>query len=158
MQVREKGVCSDLNQTAKLLQMKVSKSLQAMSGMILNRSQPKFAAKLVANASEKRCWKSCRDLHWLDELRLLIWGFDRNLPLKIFIYWITDQPYETHLEDLSNFQALSYHYSAAQWALSKKCAIWNNSTPLYVQCDFMYQLKVCCVVWPWHSARAIQQW
>ena len=40
-----KGVCSDLNRTAKQLQMAVRKSLETMSGVILNWSQPKFAAK-----------------------------------------------------------------------------------------------------------------
>ena len=48
-----KGVCSDLNRR---LQMAARKSLETMSGMILNQSQPKFAAKLVAN--EMLCLKA----------------------------------------------------------------------------------------------------
>ena len=41
---RGNGVCS-----AQRLQMAVRKILETMSGMILNRLQPKFAAKSVAN-------------------------------------------------------------------------------------------------------------
>ena len=48
--VRGKGVCSDLNRTAQRLQSAARKSLEMMSGIILNRLQPKFAAKSVANA------------------------------------------------------------------------------------------------------------
>ena len=50
LNLREKGVCSDSDETAQPLQVAVRKSLETMSGMILNRLQPKFAAKLVANA------------------------------------------------------------------------------------------------------------
>ena len=31
----------------------------------------------------------------------------------------------------------------ARWALSKNCAKWNISTPIYVECDKMYSSKVC---------------
>ena len=44
-----KGVCSDSNWPAQLLQMAARESLETMSGAILNRLQPKFAAKSVAN-------------------------------------------------------------------------------------------------------------
>ena len=54
--VSEKGVCLDLNRTAQRLQMAARKSLETMSGVILNRLQPKFAAKSVAN--EMRCLKA----------------------------------------------------------------------------------------------------
>ena len=47
--VRGNGVCSHSNQTAQRLQMAARKSFETMSGMIQNRLQPKFAAKLVAN-------------------------------------------------------------------------------------------------------------
>ena len=43
-----KGVCSDSNRTAQQLQMAARKSLETMSGMILNQLQPKFA-KSIAN-------------------------------------------------------------------------------------------------------------
>ena len=46
---RGKGVCSDSNRTAQRPQMAARKILETMSGMILNRLQPKFAAKSVAN-------------------------------------------------------------------------------------------------------------
>ena len=51
-----KGVCSDSNRTAQQLQMAARKILETMSGMILNRLQPKFAAKSVAN--EMLCLKA----------------------------------------------------------------------------------------------------
>ena len=54
--VRGKGVCSDSNRTAQQLQMAARKSLETMSGVILNRLKPKFAAKLVAN--EMQCLKA----------------------------------------------------------------------------------------------------
>ena len=54
--VRGKGVCSYLNRTAQWLQMAARKSLETMSGVILNRLQPKFAAKSVAN--ELLCLKA----------------------------------------------------------------------------------------------------
>ena len=51
-----KGVCSDSNRTAQRLQMAAHKSFEMMSGVILNRLQPRFAAKSVAN--EMRCLKA----------------------------------------------------------------------------------------------------
>ena len=54
--VRGKGVCSDSNRTAQRLQMAARKSFETMSGVILNRLQPKFAVKSVAN--EMRCLKA----------------------------------------------------------------------------------------------------
>ena len=54
--VRGKGVCSDSNRTAQRLRMAARKSFETISGMILNRFQPKFAAKSVAN--EMRCLKA----------------------------------------------------------------------------------------------------
>ena len=50
------GVCSDSNKTAQQLRMVELKSFETISGMILNRFQPKFAAKMVAN--EMLCLKA----------------------------------------------------------------------------------------------------
>ena len=47
--VQDQGVCSDSNRTAQRPQMVARKSFETMSGMILNRFQPKVAAKSVAN-------------------------------------------------------------------------------------------------------------
>ena len=62
------GICSDLNRTAQLLQMAALKCLEIMSGMILSRLPPKFAA----NWSQMKCyvWKC-----WQDELWFSIWRF-----------------------------------------------------------------------------------
>ena len=49
LSVLEKGACSDSNLAAQSLQMAMYKSLEMIFGMILNRSQPKFAAKLAEN-------------------------------------------------------------------------------------------------------------
>ena len=43
------GVCLDLNRTAQHFQMAVQKSFKTISYIILNRLQPKIAAKTVAN-------------------------------------------------------------------------------------------------------------
>ena len=53
---KKKGVCSDLNRLAQLLQMAAGKSLETMSGMILDLLQPKFAAKSASN--EMLCLKA----------------------------------------------------------------------------------------------------
>ena len=50
--VQEKGVCSESNQTAQLLQIVECKSLEMMCDMMLYRQQPKFAAKSFANAMQ----------------------------------------------------------------------------------------------------------
>ena len=47
--VQGKGVCSDSNRIAQRLQMAQRESLEKMSAVILNRLQPKFAAKSVAS-------------------------------------------------------------------------------------------------------------
>ena len=51
-----KDVCWDSNQTTQRLQMAARKSLETMSGVILNRSQPNFADTSVAN--EMWCLKA----------------------------------------------------------------------------------------------------
>ena len=43
--------------------MAVHKSLETISGMILNQQQQKFAVKTAAN--ESYVWKPCKVLHWL---------------------------------------------------------------------------------------------
>ena len=54
--VQGKGICSDSNRTAQRLQMAARKSLETMSGVILNQLHPKFAAESVSN--EMRCLKA----------------------------------------------------------------------------------------------------
>ena len=51
-------LCTDSNWTTQLLQMAACKSSETISGMILNRSQPKCAARLVAN--EVQCLKATK--------------------------------------------------------------------------------------------------
>ena len=66
-----KGNCSDSNrtaqqwQTAQRLHMAARKSLETMSGMILNRSQPKFPAKSVAN--EMQCLNATSFNFWFED-------------------------------------------------------------------------------------------
>ena len=56
--IQEKGICSDSNRTAQQLQMAARKSLETMSGVILNWLQPNLAAKSVAN--EMWCLKAMK--------------------------------------------------------------------------------------------------
>ena len=56
--VREKGMCSDSNQTAWQLQMAVHNSLEMMPGMILNWSQTKFA-----DHKQSLQWKALFESH-----------------------------------------------------------------------------------------------
>ena len=79
---RGKGVCSDSNRTAQRLQMAARKSLETMSGMILNRWQAKLAAKSVAN--EMRCLKA---MYWP-----ALTGQASTVDLKIFwAIWLGKQ-------------------------------------------------------------------
>ena len=52
----EEKASADSNQTAQRLQMAARKGLETMSGVILNRLQPKVATKSVAN--EMLCLKA----------------------------------------------------------------------------------------------------
>ena len=52
----EEKASADSNRTAQRLQMAARKGLETMSGVILNRLQPKVAAKSVAN--EMLCLKA----------------------------------------------------------------------------------------------------
>ena len=84
-----KGVCSDSNWTAQRLQMAACKSLKTMSRVILNGSQPKFAAKSVAN--EMRPVRG-QDQRWQDELRCSMLRFFEQSDLvnnHLLCYWPT---------------------------------------------------------------------
>ena len=72
--VREKGVCSDSNQTAQRLQ--IAQKL----GIVLCHASESISTKVCSQIGRKiKCnvWKPCRDEHWLgvDELRFSIERF-----------------------------------------------------------------------------------
>ena len=120
--VLENSVCSDFNQTAQQLWMAALKSLETMSGMILNRLQTKFAAKM----NEMRCWKPWRYLHWLDQLRFSIWWFFQQSTTEnnhLLCYWSS---IHYSISKSSFHFSLFWGWCAAWWALSKTCAKRNR--------------------------------
>ena len=154
--VQEKGVCSDSNRTAQRLQMAARKSLETMSGVILNRLQPKFAAKLVAN--EMQCLKAM----WWPALT----GWASIFNLKIFwaicnhllCYWPTI--HDSISKICPKFQVISSHFFKVDellnelfdehWAKIVQSEIF--STPIYVECNKMCQSQVCIQeFWYWKS-------
>ena len=92
-----KGVCSDLNRTAQLLQMIARKSFETMSGVILSWTQPKFAAKSIAN--EILCLKAIHDVVTsIDRTSFNFW-FEYFFEQSVFVnnhllwYWpMTNHP------------------------------------------------------------------
>ena len=126
-----KGVCSDSNQTAQQLQMAARKSLETMFGMILNWSQPKFAAKLVANElwpvlgggsaqipieqhtehrdfrwRSAKAWKRCLALFWINSNQSLQ---PNQLQMKCYVWKpCSDQRWQDKLQfSISRFFELS---------------------------------------------------
>ena len=89
-----KGVCSDSNQTAQQLQMAARKSFETMSGVILNRSRPRFAAKSLRN--EMRCLKAM----YLPASTGRASIFNLKIFWAIWLVLLTNHPY-FDLEDLS---------------------------------------------------------
>ena len=112
-----KSVCSDSNWSAQRLQMAARKCLETMSGMILNRSQSKFAVKSVAN--EMWCLKAI----WWPALTGRASIFD----LKIFEQSV-----------FVNNHLLCYWLTIHN-SISKICL----KSPIYVEYDKMYRSKVC---------------
>ena len=121
-------------------------SLEIMSGMILNWSQQKFAAKSVAN--EMWClkvmqWPALTGLALIFNLRI----FFSNL-CKTIIYSFADQPSITEWRrSVLNFKVLSCHFSEVyrlfneHWA-KNHVQSENISTPICPM-DKMYWYKIC---------------
>ena len=92
-------------------------------------------------------WKPCSDQRWQDELLFSIWSFFEQsafVNIHLLCYWPTI--HNSILKICPKFQVISSHFfkvNEALWALSKTCAKWNISTPIYVECDNRYQSKVC---------------
>ena len=116
--VWERGVCSDSNQTAQQLQMEVCKSLETISGMILNWLKQKFAVKWVAkwNAMAESNSETSTDCQWT------------SLIVNLKIFWDICHSKNPSLVLLTNhnsiskicakFQALNSHFSevlTAKW-------------------------------------------
>ena len=86
----EKGICLDSNQTAQLLQIAMSKSLETMSGLILNWLQ-EFATKVYSQICSK--WNAMFESHietcidWMS-FNFQFEDFFSSLLLKIIIYFL----------------------------------------------------------------------
>ena len=134
----EKGVCADSDQTEQLFRMARRLRLETMSGMILSRWQPKFAANLVAN--EKLCLKAFKAIH-----RPALTGLALIFDSKIFGQSGSEnnhqQCYWPAIHDLISrvcpkFKVLSSHFPEfyelldEQW--TKNVRSENISTPTYV--------------------------
>ena len=106
---------------------------------------------LQSNRSQIKCyvWKPCSDQRWQDELLFSIWRFFEQFVFvnnHLLYYWPII--HNSILKICPKFQVLSSHFlrmmsstGAAWWAMSKNCAKWNISTPIYVECDKMYLSK-----------------
>ena len=102
--VWERGVCSDSNQTAQQLQMEVCKSLETISGMILNWLKQKFAVKWVAkwNAMAESSSETSTDCQWTSLIVTLtiFWDicYSKN---HLLYYW---PPITQYLRSVLNFK------------------------------------------------------
>ena len=102
--VWETGVCSDSNQTAQQLQMEVCKSLETISGMILNWFKQKFAVKWVAkwNAMAESSSETSTDCQWTSLIVTLtiFWDicYSKN---HLLYYW---PPITQYLRSVLNFK------------------------------------------------------
>ena len=81
------------------------------------------------------------------DFQISIWRFFEQfafINIHLLCYWPTI--HNSILKICPKFQVISSHFfkvNEALWALSKTCAKWNISTPIYVECDNRYQSKVC---------------
>ena len=147
---QKKGICSDSNWRAQ----PVRKSLETISGVILNQLQPKFAAKTVEN--EKLWLKAMYRLvltglslfnsfFFSNMLKKNNWPTITNSILKIFpkfqdlTFDFPDDDEMAHLGLKDLFRISSSHTSLfwglrpALWALSRNCWRQNNQTPNSLQ-------------------------
>ena len=89
-------------------------------------------------------WKPCSDQRWEDELRFSIWRFFEQ---STIIYSVTHQPSITW----SWRCVLNFSLLVLTFCRSKRCSMSNEqkllsentSTPSYVECNKIYQSKVC---------------
>ena len=122
-----------------------------MSGVILNRSQPNFAAKSVANGMYHcYAWKPCSDQRWQDKLRFstrISRFFEQSsfVNIHLLCYWPTI--HNSISKICPRFQAINSHIFEIDELLNEHWAkivqSENISTPIYVECDKMYRSKVC---------------
>ena len=128
-----KGVCSDSNQSAQLLQMAARKSLEMMSGMILNQPQVP-QPKLQPNQSQMKCYV------WKPTLREQASIFYSKIFLAINnhlqCYW--PAIHNLILKMCPKFLVVGSHFLGLGdvWgAISKNCANWKyfNSKLCWMQ-------------------------
>ena len=93
-------------------------------------------------------WKPCSNLRWQDELLFLIWRFFELSELvtnHLLCYWPTIDNLISKI--CPKFQVFSFHLFEVDELLNQHWArivrSENISTPIYVECNKMYQSKVC---------------
>ena len=119
--------------------------LETMSGMILNRLQAKFAAKSVANEMRPVRGKGvCSDSNRTAQ-RLQMAARNSLETMSGMILWPTI--HNSISKICPNFQVITFHSFEVDELLDEHWAkivrSENISTPIYVQCNKMYQSKVC---------------
>ena len=141
-----KGICSDLNRTAQRLHMVARKTLETMSGAILNRSHSKFAAKSITN--EIWCLKAIwwpMLTGWASIFDLRIFGQSAFANIHLLCYWPT--VHNSISKICPKFQVISSHFFQVDELLDEHWAkiVQNDdiSTPIYVECERMYRSNVC---------------
>ena len=122
------------------------KKWETMSGMILNRLHPKFAAKSVAN--EMQYLKAMLWPALTGQTSIFDFQFFQQSDFvdnHLVCYWPTI--HSLILKICPTFQVLSSHFFKVDKLLDEHWAKLvlseNISTPIYVECYRMYQSKVC---------------
>ena len=143
--------------------MAARKSFETMSGMILNRLQPKFAVQSVANEMQRLKaieWPALTGRASILDLKFLAQFVFVNIHL--LCYWSTI--HNSISKICPKFQVLSSHFvkvdellDSARWSMSKNCAMWKyfNSNLCQMRKDVLIKgLRSRILVlraWPWYS-------
>ena len=93
-------------------------------------------------------WKPCSDQHWQDKLWFSIWRFFEQSAfanIHLLCYWPTI--HNSISKICPKFQVISSHFFEVDELLDEHWAkivqSENISSPIYVECNQMYQSKVC---------------
>ena len=143
--------------------MAVRKSLETISGIILNQLQPKFAVKTVTVANEKWCFSTLVDkIQTSTSFIVQFRDFLSNLRHRIIIYCVTESKpltnhpylYLNNLSYISSAQfSATFHVSEVDdlpnehWHWAKIVQRENILTPFYVQITVQCDIRCMSKVW-----------
>ena len=146
--VQEKGICSDSKGTAQQLQIAVHKSLEMMSGIVLNWSQANSATKWVLFCSKWNVMFEGNKETSIDRTSFNFWyeDFFSNMPWKTIIYCKQWQK----VYDLSHTFCTQKNYGHARKALYFLAILMS----LDQGCQFFYSLNVLQILMLQDTARA----